>query len=318
MFDHILLPLDGSSLAECVLPHAVAFVRAFGARVTLLRVLELESDGEQVRRVDPLDWRIRRAEAEAYLTKVAERLQAFDFQAERVVLEGQPEEHVVEFARNHAVGLIVLSSHGKSGLSRSNVSSVVQKVMRRAHLSFLIVRAYQPVIGDLAGLQYQRLLLPLDGSQRAECVLSPAMTLARSQRAQVLVAHALLRPVLLQRVPQTQEDIELVERFIEHNRRAAARYLEQLAPRLSVDFETRLVVTDQVAASLVDLVETENIDLVAMSAHGASAQTKWPHGSVTTSFIEYANTPLLVVQDLPPEEVELTEAELAAAEYKGH
>ena len=318
MFDHILLPLDGSSLAECVLPHAVAFMRAFAARATLLYVLELESDGEQVRRVDPLDWRIRRAEAEAYLANVAERLQAADFQAEWVVLEGQPAERVVEYARNNDVDLIVLSSHGKSGLSRWNVSSVVEKIIQGAHLSFLIVRAYQPVVGDLAGLQYKRLLLPLDGSQRAECVLAPATTLARVHRAQLLAAHAVLRPSLLQRVPPTPEDVELAERLTERNRQAAAKYLEQLAPRLSVDVEARLLVTDQAAASLHDLIETENVDLVVLSAHGAAAQTKWSHGSVTTSFIDYGSTPLLVVQDLPPEEVELTEAEVAAAEYKGH
>jgi nucleotide-binding universal stress UspA family protein len=293
-------------------------MRAFAARATLLYVLELEGGGEQVRRVDPLDWRIRRAEAEAYLANVAERLQAADFQAERVVLEGQPAERVVEYARNHDVDLIVLSSHGKSGLSRWNVSSVVEKIIQGAHLSFLIVRAYQPVAGDLAGLQYKRLLLPLDGSQRAECVLAPATTLARVHRAQLLAAHAVLRPALLQRVPPTPEDVELVERLTERNRQAAAKYLEQLAPRLSVDVEARLLVTDQVAASLHDLVETENVDLVVLSAHGAAAQTKWSHGSVTTSFIDYGSTPLLVVQDLPPEEVELTKAEVAAAEYKGH
>jgi len=60
------------------------------------------------------------------------------------------------------------------------------------------------------------------------------------------------------------------------------------------------------------------VDLVLLGAHGYSGQRKWPYGSITTSFIEYGSMPLLIVQDLDPEEIELTQAEKAAAEEKGH
>ena len=69
MFDNILVPLDRSVLAECVLPHAVAVARAFQSRVTLLNVLERGTRLDYTYGVDPLAWRVRKAETETYLTQ---------------------------------------------------------------------------------------------------------------------------------------------------------------------------------------------------------------------------------------------------------
>jgi nucleotide-binding universal stress UspA family protein len=82
--------------------------------------------------------------------------------------------------------------------------------------------------------------------------------------------------------------------------------------------EIRLLVTDNIAASLHGVVEDEEVDLVALSAHGYSGRAKWPYGSVALNFIAYGTTPLLIVQDLSRDELEDTEAELAARERKGH
>jgi nucleotide-binding universal stress UspA family protein len=318
MFDHILLPLDGSSLAECVLPHAVALANIFDARCTLLRVLQSANSGEQNQPVDPLEWRMNKAEAEAYLQEIAKRLRTAGLETERVILEGQAAQRIVEFAQSNKIDLIVLSSHGQTGLSRWNVSGVVHKIIQRAKLSIMIVRAYQAVPKDLTSLKYKKLLVPLDSSQRAECVLSPATTLARNHQARVLLAHVVSKPEMPRRAPPAEEEVQLAERFLESNREAAAKYLDQLRSRLSIDAETHLLVSDDVTTTLHELVDEEDIDLVILSAHGYSGKTQQPYGSVTTSFIEYGATPLLVVQDLAPEEVEPTEAEVAAKEKKGH
>jgi nucleotide-binding universal stress UspA family protein len=182
----------------------------------------------------------------------------------------------------------------------------------------MIVRAYQPVTSDLTDLRYQRLLVPLDGSQRAECVLPLATTLTRFHKSQLLLVHAVRRPEMPHRAPLTQEDINLANRIIERNRLEATRYLKQLQPRLDVDVRTHLLVCDHAAATLHDLVEQANVDLVVLSAHGYSGESKWPCGSMALNFIAYGTTPLLIVQDLSQDEVERTQAEMAAREYKGH
>ena len=66
------------------------------------------------------------------------------------------------------------------------------------------------------------------------------------------------------------------------------------------------------------MVEKENADLVMLAAHGRSSDSRWPYGSITTSFIVYGNTAVLIIQDLPHDEIQSTQAELAARETKGH
>jgi nucleotide-binding universal stress UspA family protein len=318
MLDHILVPLDGSYLAECVLPHTVALAQAFDARVTLLQVLARTQAADRTQAIDPLDWHIRKAEAGSYLDEVVARLQKAKLRAEKAIVEGQVAERIMEFARNQEASLIILSSHGRSGLSGWNVSSVVQKIVLRACMPTMIVRAYQSVTNDLKGLRYRRMLVPLDCSQRAECVLPLATTLARFHKSQLLLTHVVRRPEMVRRALPTQEEIELVNRLTEHNRLEANRYLKQLQSRLPSDVHLCLPVDDNAAATLHEMVEQENVDLVVLSAHGHSGGTKWPYGSVTLNFIAYGTTPLLIVQDLSQDELESTQAEMATRERKGH
>ncbi|KPL15811.1 MAG: hypothetical protein AMJ93_16320 [Anaerolineae bacterium SM23_84] len=318
MFNHILVPLDGSPLCECVLSHVVALAQALGARLTLLQVLEPVHSVGQTRSVDPLGWHIRKAEGVAYLDALAARLQEADLRLEKALLEGPAAERIAQFAKDQNADLIVLSSHGEGGLNRWNISAAVQRTILEASISVMIVRAYEPVTSDLTGLRYQRLLVPLDGSQRAECTLPLATTLARIHESQLLLAHVVARPEMPRHAPPTQEDIELANQLTERNRLEASGYLQQLRSRLSLDVQTRLLVSDNAAATLHELVMQENVDLVVLSAHGYSGGTKWPYGSVAVSFIAYGTTPLLIVQDLSQEELERMQAEMAVREYQEH
>ncbi len=318
MLKHILVPLDGSSLAECVLPHTVALAQAFDARVTLLRAVERVGPANLNRAIDPLNWHIRKSEAEAYLDEVADRLQQIGLQADQAVVQGKAADRIIDFVHNQDVDLIVLSSHGRSGLSRWNISSVVQKVILRSYTPTMIVRAYRPVTEELTGLRYERLLVPLDGSQRAECILPLATNLARFHECRLLLAHVVSKPEVPRRAPLTQEEAELIDKITERNRQKGERYLEELKSRLSGDIETRLLVSEKPALTLHELVEKENADLILLAAHGYSGEVQWPYGSVALNFIAYGTTPLLIMQDISEEERKRTAAEKAASESKGH
>jgi nucleotide-binding universal stress UspA family protein len=318
MFERVLVPLDGSSLAESVLPHVVAFARAFGSKCTLVRVLERSAAEDEVHPVDPLDWRIRKAQATSYLDEQAEALRAAELAAEIAVLEGIPAARICEYAQEEEIGLIIMSSHGKSGISRWNVSSVVQKTAQHARTSILIVRAYQPKVTGLDSLRYRKVVLPLDGSRRAEMALSPVTTLVQFHGAELLLVHAVERPELPLRKPLSDEDRKLVEGLVDRKEKAGKLYLDELRSQLSVGFETRTVICEDVPASLRRLLRDEEADLLVLTAHGHSADTQRPYGSLTLNFIEYGAIPLLIIQDLTPEEMKPMEAELAAKETKGH
>ncbi len=318
MFEHLLIPLDGSPLAECVLPHVLAIARTLGSRVTLLQVVEQAESAGRTRAIDPLEWHYSEAEAGAYLQNVAERLRLAGVPTAQVLLQGDPAERVIDYAQAEHVDLILLSSHGRSGLSGWNVSSVVQKILARVHISILLVPAYHPVTAEIAALRYERVLVPLDGSQRAECVLPLVGVLATQHDSQVLLAHVVRKPELPRRAPPSREDQELADLLTERNRLEANRYLEELRARLSLPADVRLLVEEHVAVALQQLTLEEKIDLVLLSAHGYSGSTRWPYGSLPTSFILYGDKPLVIVQDLPRQAFEPTTAELAAREFGHH
>lgn len=318
MFDHILVPLDGSSLAECALPHAVAIARTCGARVTLIRVLERTHTVNQIRCNGLLDRHFSRLEIKAYLDQLANRLREAGLRIDSTIQEGPAAERITRFVYDQDVNLVILSSHGWGGLSGWNMGGLAQKIVMRAYVPVMIVRAYQPVIADVTGLCYRRLLVPLDGSQRAECVLPAVTTLAHSCESQILMAHVVCGPGMPHRVPLTQTEIDLVSRLTEHNQLRAAQYLEHLQARLPSKVQTRLLFSDSAAEKLHELVVQENIDLVLLGAHGHGGRTKWPYGSVALNFIAYGTTPLLIVQDLAQNELERTQAEMAAREHRGH
>ena len=317
MFDKILVPLDRSALAECVLPHAIALARALDSRLVLLHVLTVSDKQDHLRAVDPLEWHLRRAEAESYLQAVCARLQETGVQSEAHVNGGYAAETIVDFAQDQDMGLVLMASHGQSGLSGWNVSSVVQKVIMRTRASIMVVRAYKPAQTDASNLQYQRILAPLDNSARAECVLPLAAVLARIPETQILLAHVVQRPAMPRRTPPSQEEIELADRLVERNRIEAENYLEVVRVQLPpAAVETRVLVGNRAASTLHDLVDQERIDLVLLSAHGYSGETRWPHGGLVASFVAYGSCPLLIFQDAPGEQSTLTQAEAAVRNYE--
>lgn len=296
MFTHLLVPLDGSSLAASVLPHVVAFARAFNAQVTVLRVLARPPAGCPV---DVFDWQLLKAEAEAYLDNMAQDLQRAGVATESILVEGQPANCIIDYAHRHPIDLVILSSHGEGGLTGWNIGSVAQKILLRSHVANLLVRAYQPIRSDNSELHYQRLLVPLDGSLRAECALPAATTLAQFYQAELWLAHVIRRPDLPHSLPLTVAEERLIEQLLTRNQLAVAQQLAQLRAQWPAVTTTRLLTGEGVAATLDALTATEQIDLVILSAHGYSGGSQWPYGSVTTNLIVYGRAPLLLIQDLP-------------------
>lgn len=315
MFKHLLVPLDGSLLAECVLPHLMAFAHAFKPRVTLLRALAAPQNGAPV---DPFDWQLMKAEAEAYLDGLVLRLNEGGLAVESVVVEGAPVHSVVDFASANQVDLLVLSSHGKGGLNHWNIGGNAYKMLLRSHCSALLVRAFAPAAQGQTGLRYQRLLVPLDGSLRAQCVISFVTALGRSFGAQILLAHVLRPPEMPRQAPLSAEDELLAAQLVERNRAAMVKRLEQIKAQLPPTTDIRLIEREDVAASLHELAQSEQADLMVLSAHGYSSPSQWPYGSVTSNLITFGTTPLLIIQDLAAVDRAPNPAELALAGHGNH
>ena len=316
MLERILLPLDGSQLAESALPHAVTCAQATGSRLTLVNVLQTSDIHIDIPSVDPLDWRLRKMEAKLYLEEMAERLSAEGVRVETVLLQGEAAESITQLAKEKEADLIVMASHGRSGLNGWNLSSTVQKVILATHTSVMVVPAYRAggvdLDVDLSALRYRTIVAPLDGSRRAECVLPFVSALAQQNRAPLRLVTVVARPEMPQRAPLLPDDRSLADQLVARKHGEAKKYLEQLESRIDGDVSHQLLVGDDVIDTLHDFIRQQEADLVVFSAHGHSGNGARRYGSLVTSFIAYVSTPLLIIQDLPPSEIMKSEAQIAA------
>lgn len=365
MFQKILIPLDGSKLAERALPHAYHIARIFGAQIQLLHVLDSTPYVDTPTITEPLNWQIQKAQADLYLSGIAAQARAQNLSAEHFLREGKTAESIIDFAQQAGSDLVVIATHGASGLSRWNLNSVANKVTSKICLSVLIVRTYlQPgteeegmIAGQLRGETpavsaleaatplsdmtsnilasaadtasafptaettgepeetpfYKKILVPIDTSRRAECVI-PAATALAQQGAQTILT-AVLQPPTIPAPPPYPEDFQrFSNRFVEESRAAVKLYLEEQRRRFT-DVDTRIVENSNISAAIHELAEQEDVDLVVLCAHGQSGGTMWPYGSIVKNYIDYGVKHLLVIQDIPCSQFRATAAEIAAEKY---
>lgn len=357
MFNRILIPLDGSSLAERAIPHAEQFARIFDASIVLLRVLEATSHFENPDPIDPLSWQIRKVEADMYMRGIASRIREHlhipeaidgdettpDNRVEYAIREGRTAESIIDFAHNENIDLLVISSHGSGGLSRWNMSSIIQKVIDLVYLPLLIVRSHDLQEEQNDRIHYRNLLLPIDSSRRAECALSAAILLAQGEKlmehadevevalpgietpssgfpapesvfleSKLMLASVIRPPEIPIPAPYPDEIRLLSDQLLQVSRKAVLAYLREMKLRLPIESEIRVVESNNVSSAIQELAEQENIDLVVMSAHGYSGQLTDPYGNVTRNSIERGIKSILIIQDIPLSQVRMTVSATAA------
>lgn len=315
MLQRILLPLDGSELAECVLPHAVRCAQATDSLVIIVHVLPTSDVHIDIPSVDPLDWRLRKMEARLYMEEIASMLSGQGINVETALLQGEAAESIAQYAKEHSVDLTIMSSHGRSGLNSWNVGSVVQKVALTTHTSVMVVPAYRTREGELTtALRYNTIVAPLDGSQRAESVLPLLRALGQQNAAEIQFVTVVPRPEMPRRIPRSSGADVLVDQLMDRNRTEAEAYLSQLQSRIDGNTSEHILLGNDVVGTLHDFIGQQEADLVILSAHGHSANGARRYGSLVTSFIAYGSTPLLIIQDLSPDEILKSAAEVAAEE----
>lgn len=295
---HVLVCLDRSALAESVLPHAVALARGCGARLTLLHILEPRHDAGAL--TDPLDWEVRRAEAREYLGRIAAHHGSPQLLVEIELGQGHAAEQIRSWAGSHHVDFTVLCSHGEGGPTEWSLASTAQKLIGGVAGSLLLVPASAPPPPPEREVRYARILVPLDGSTRAESVIPLAARLAKAHHSELILAHVVPVPELTRIGPLAAEDLDLGQRLVRRNERVARRYLERLQARLEASglpVRTVLAREGDVRGELVGLIEREGADLVVLSAHGSTGRTDWSFGSVAGHLIAHCKTPLLIVRE---------------------
>ncbi len=303
MFTRILVPLDGSELAEQVLPYVRILGKGLQARVELLRVFEPVSPSL----ADPahglyLDRIIAsvRTQMQDYVENVAASLRKDGLTVSTIVHEGNPAASIVQEAETIPDTLVAISTHGRSGITRWVMGSTTDKVLHATSHPLLIVRVRdRPVVGP--GVKLNSVLVPLDGSTIAEQALPYAVALAT----------ALGLNVILLRVTLSAEDYPLpasdfagyplsrIEGLIEMADAEAREYLETVCEKLreqGVDSVEGRVVHGHPGGTIIDMTRQIQDCLVAMTTHGVSGLDRWIRGSVANRVVRHSVDPVLVIR----------------------
>lgn len=295
----LLLCLDRSPSSEACIPYAVALARTFGSALTLVHVIHPRHQHGGPQASDALGWEIARQEAQRYLERQQADVElALGRAVEARLEQGRPGERIVELTRELGIELTLLGSRGERRERAFNLGSTAHQVLSLARSSVFIAHAgavAPPVVAP------RRVVVPLDGSLRAESALPAALRIARAHGAELLLVHVVQEP-LPTPLLDDDEGRALARRLAEALKDGADRYLERLRQRLAHDgARVRTLVERHVnpRQRLLELVRQEESELIVLSAHGAACDSGRSFGSVTAHLLSHAAIPLLVLQDLP-------------------
>jgi nucleotide-binding universal stress UspA family protein len=294
---HVLICLDRSPAAEAALPLAVHLAQQHGASMTLLHVLESPRGGTGVA-TDPIEWEAVRQEARAYLDDLARRIGKRGIIVDPYVAEGSAGLVVSAVAARLQIDLLVLSASGQRGRGGAGMGSTAREILEFVRQRVLIV---PPGARNTAShLPPRRILVPLDGSIRAECVLPTALHLARAEDAEIVVGHVVSDPVRTELL-SAPEDLALVRAVADRMAIRAEEYLERIRTQLTSGGVRASVATRRDIDhrhGLVALAGAERADLIVISAHGSICNPRSHFGSVTSYLLDHAAVPVLMIQDI--------------------
>jgi nucleotide-binding universal stress UspA family protein len=291
MFRTILVPFDGSPLAEHALPWAAQIAGRAGAGIRLVCVAEPQALGhvtpgghcDERAALDLAAWRLRR--------------QVPGCPVQTAVLEGPVAQTLAEYAAAAQADLIVMATHGRGAFSRFWLGSVADELLRRSPAPVLVLRpAAGAAPSNYAAPQVRHILVPLDGTAVAEAALPPAAALARLFGAGLHLVRA-VEPVP---VPAAVPDLAAGRPPVTELAARARAYLGRAAGRLraaDLPVDTHVAAHDFLeSAAPAVLEEAEGADLIVMATHGRGRVARFLLGSVADQVVRGADVPVLVVR----------------------
>ncbi len=301
MYKHILVPLDGSELAEVVFPYAGEIIVSLKLeQITLLHIIPPEEKnlvalhkGYIERAAETVGSLCRDVQHTKHAEVCAESIQSLG-----VLAIGHPAEEILRYAEDNGVDLILMATNGRTGVQRWTMGNIADKVLRASKVPVWLVRAGLPpeIVHD--HLPIRIILVPLDCSELAESVLPHAEAVAkRSDPGSIeIVLLALCDPTLpaTYYAPAPSDWDEMVQGWKCQDERYLAKMEKQLRDSgLNVRSE---VLIGKPAETIVEYVSENRASLIVMSTHGRSGLGRWVFGSVAEKVLHGVTTPILLLR----------------------
>jgi nucleotide-binding universal stress UspA family protein len=312
---YILVPLDGSTLSEAILPHAVAVAQATGSALLLLQVLEPEYEPifgalgipEIVEEEELALMRdAQLASIHRYLENIASQLQGEGLEIHTKVIEGNhPASQIVWHAEYDTLLLMIaMTTHGRSGVLRWLFGNVAAEVVQASPSPLLLLRPDESG-GSFSTVNpktvpYQIVVVPLDASPFAEQALDQAIVLASAMNATLHLVSVVPPPHYIP-VLRKKETVSVMKALFQTEMERRTHYLEQRAELLreqGLKVQTH-VATGHPAEEILRLSTQHQHTLLVMSTHGRSGLRRLFLGSVAMKVVQGAQVPVLLVRGRP-------------------
>lgn len=317
MINMIVVPLDGSRLAEQALEPAHYLAHRLHAAIEVVHVFKPSVESPYASGAPPIDTRLDldlREEAVAYIDRVAEREgKAGDVRVTAKLLEGP----VVETLAAHLAALdhplVVMMTHGRSGLGRVLLGSVTDALVRSATVPVLVIRARKQADAPVA-TRFGRVLVPIAGADFGTDIGERTADVFGTRDIEYVLLHAVVPAPL---VPPPDPAIVPPVLDLDAEEEAARNLLDALADPLrarGAHVRTRVVIDVDAAHAILDAVNEAGADVISMATHGYRGVKRLVLGSVADKVLRHSPVPVLLVR--PPESAELMDdedAERAAA-----
>jgi nucleotide-binding universal stress UspA family protein len=299
MYSKILIPLDGSTTAEKVLPYARYLAGKFKTPIELLAVVDIAEmaahmSAEKARFLDTMvEDGVKHSTV--YLRGVATTFPGADVKCS--VERGRAEDVIVRKGEADSAMMITMATHGRSGLNRFLLGSVAEKVLRGIANPLLLVRATEEAksVGEAA---LKSIIVPLDGSELAESVLPMVAGLAKRLDLEVELFRAYHIPY---NVYAGDEGYYAgnYEELIAAVREEASEYLDKKVTelkKLGVAEVSRVTKEGFAGDEIIAVGRNTPGGLIAMCSHGRSGVKRWVLGSVAETVVRHSGGPVLVVR----------------------
>jgi nucleotide-binding universal stress UspA family protein len=299
MLQSLLVPLDGSEFSERTLSLARGLAKATGASLHLAHVHVshppdhfLSNTQFQYEGLDLEEYEARHREQErAYLTEVGARLGG-DAPVDTALLEGHVAEEIAEYAARVGADMVLITTHGHTGVSRMWLGSVADALVRITSLPLLVVHPAHGghVPGDV--LSFKHVMVPLDGSDLSATILAPAADLARASGARMTLVHVVSSAAVMgtRIFPLLPDDLSPAVA-------KAHEYLEKLADGLRGDglqADTHVEEHEAPGRAIAALADRLDADVIALATHGYGGLKRALLGSVADKVLRSSPLPLLV------------------------
>ena len=300
MYTRMLIPLDGSKLAENVLPYARVLARALELRIDLLSVVDSidfarTANAGHMRDIDPLI-EATTQEGKHYLETIARSFGGTKVSC--AVEQGVADKIIMENGGGDKDTLIAMATRGRSGIHRWLMGSFAEKVLRGSTTPLLLVRGNDE--GKSEGeATLKSIVVPLDGSKLAEGVLPRAVDLARKLSLEIVLTRAYQIPVSATYAGAEASYIPNQDALLKLLREEADAYLEDKVNELhqnGIDKVSSILSIGSGADEIIELAQTTPDNLIAMCTHGRSGVKRWALGSVTEKVVRHSGDPVLVVR----------------------